>query len=177
LTNHFPQAFKRDFPEKYKKVKSFQELLNNFHNWGKSKAPMTDKQTKALAIEANYIHIKDTNKQDKRGVWHNIVTGQIVKGQNEPSKIPIWRENDTRKERGSVVNVTTGEKYKLRYAKGKHKGQLMKKEKWTYTDKKGKTKLIYPKEKKKKESEAMRASRLSKARALKQQKKGKKLRR
>jgi hypothetical protein len=126
------------------KAKNFQEVLTRFQG---DRGVVTKKQEKALAVEANQHGIRDTNKKDKRGVWHNIVTGQIVKSQNEPSKIPIWRENDIRKKRGSVINITTGEKYKLRYAKGKHKGQLMKKEKWTYTNTNGKTIKIYPKEK------------------------------
>jgi hypothetical protein len=149
MTNHFPEAFKT-FNKQKVKAKNWDDLFNKFKNWGGDKTPMTDKQTKALAIEANLIKIRDTNKQDKRGVWHNIVTGQIVKSQSEPSRIPIWRENDTRKERGWVVNINTGAKYKLRYSKGKHKGQLMKKDKWIYTNTKGKTVKIYPKEKVKK---------------------------
>lgn len=128
------------------RARNFQEILDRFRGGGRNIG--TDKQVKSLAIEANQHKIRDTNKQDKKGRWHNIVTGEIVKNEHSVSKIPIWRENDVRKERGSVVNINTGERYKTRYAKGRHKGQLMKKEKWTYTNKKGKTKFIYPKSKK-----------------------------
>jgi len=128
------------------RAKNFQEILDRFKGSGRNIG--TDKQVKSLAIEANQHKIRDTNKQDKKGRWHNIITGEIVKNEHSVSKIPIWRENDVRKERGSVVNINTGEKYKIRYASGKRKGQLMKKEKWTYTNKKGKTKFIYSKSKK-----------------------------
>lgn len=141
----FSQVYKRINKGKTK-VKDFQELLDRFK--GNNRNVGTDKQVKSLAIEAHQHGIKATNKQDNKGKWHNIVTGEYVKSERSKSKIPVWRENDVRKERGSIININTGARYKTRYAKGKNKGQLMKKEKWTYTDRKGKTGLIYPKTKK-----------------------------
>jgi hypothetical protein len=142
----FSQVWKRINHGK-SRAKNFQQVLDRFKSNGRNVG--TDKQVKSLAIEANQHKIRDTNKQDKKGRWHNIITGQIVKNEHSVSKIPIWRENEVRKERGSVVNINTGERYKIRYASGKHKGQLMIKEKWTYTNRKGNTRLIYPKQKKK----------------------------
>jgi hypothetical protein len=62
LTNHFPEAFKR-FPEWVKNVKTFEELKQNFKNYAKDKAPMTQKQTKALAVEARRMEIKNVSYQ------------------------------------------------------------------------------------------------------------------
>lgn len=142
-----------DFSQVYKrinrgrvKVKNFQELLDRFKGSGRNIG--TDKQVKALAIEAHQHNIRATNKQDKKGRWHNIITGEYVKGAESKSGIPIWRDSDIRKVRGSVININTGEKYRIRYVSGKNKGRLMNKEKWTYTNRKGVVRLIYPKIKK-----------------------------
>lgn len=126
------------------KAKNFQEVLDRFQ---KKDSIITDKQKKSLAIEAHQHNIKATNKQDNRGRWRNVITGEFVKNESTKSKLPVWRENEVRKERGSVININTGAKYKTRYASGKYKGQFMKKEKWTYTNGKGKTRFIYSKSK------------------------------
>jgi hypothetical protein len=149
LTDHFPEAFK-NFPKEFKKAKSFQDLVSLFKTKGGVRAPMTDKQTQALAAEASNLGLRDLNKQDRKGKWRNIFTGQLVKDKSQLSKLPVWRRGETEYKRGVYINTMTGEKIKIKYAKGKHKGQLMKKEKWTYTNKKGKTVKIYPKEKTKK---------------------------
>jgi hypothetical protein len=147
MTNHFPQAFER-FPEKYKHFKSFHDLTAYFRKEGGTRAPMTDKQTKALASEAYAMGIKDVNKQDNKGTWRNMVTGEKVKDQYQQTKVPLWRKKEITFKNGTVTNIDTGEKYKIRYAKGKHKGHLMKKSEWTYTNAKGVKTNIYPTEKK-----------------------------
>jgi len=62
MTEHFPQAFKR-FPEWVTNVKTFEELKQNFKNYAKDHAPMTNKQTRALAVEARGIGIKNVSYQ------------------------------------------------------------------------------------------------------------------
>lgn len=86
VSPHFSVIFKRDFPERLKKVKTFQELLQNFKGWGGVKAPMTNPQTRALGVEARKIGIENTsiqirfmrnNKQQIR--YKDVVTGKLTK--------------------------------------------------------------------------------------------------
>jgi hypothetical protein len=147
MTNHFPQAFKR-FPEKYKHFKSFRELSAYFKKEGGTRAPMTDKQTEALAAEAYRMGIKDVNKQDKKGTWRNIATGQKVDDEHQQTKVPLWAKSERRYKDGTITNIETGEKYRIRYSKGQHKGRIMPKSKWTYTNADGVKARIYPPSKK-----------------------------
>lgn len=62
MTEHFPQAFKR-MPERIKNVKTFRELQQNFKDYAKDHAPMTNKQNRALAVEARRMGIKNTSMQ------------------------------------------------------------------------------------------------------------------
>ncbi len=146
MTNHFPEAFKR-FPEKYKHFKSFHDLVDYFKREGGTRAPMTDKQTQALAAEAYNLGMKDVNKQDRKGTWRNIFTGLKTK-KGEDTRVPIWRKKDIDYKNGIYRNVETGELLKIRYSKGKNKGRLKKKEEWVLVDRKGKSQKLYPKEKK-----------------------------
>jgi hypothetical protein len=81
LTDEFPKAFKR-FPPEKKKVKTFIELMQEFKIWGGDRAPMTNKQTRALGVEARKLGIENTsiqirfmrnNKQQIR--YKDVVTG------------------------------------------------------------------------------------------------------
>jgi hypothetical protein len=81
MTDEFPKAFKR-FPPEKKEVKTFQELIRNFREWGGDRAPMTKKQTHALGKEARKLGIENTslevrfmrnNKQQIR--YKDVVTG------------------------------------------------------------------------------------------------------
>jgi hypothetical protein len=81
MTDHFPQAFKR-MPEEIKRVKTFAELQQRFKNYAKDHAPMTNKQTRALGVEARKLGIENTsiqirfmrnNKQQIR--YKDVVTG------------------------------------------------------------------------------------------------------
>lgn len=86
---HFSVIFERDFPAHLKKVKTFQELLDNFHGWGGDKAPMRrgkGGQVWALGIEAKKLGIENTsiqirfmrnNKQQIR--YKDVVTGKLTK--------------------------------------------------------------------------------------------------
>jgi len=81
----FEEMFKDRFPEEKKRVKTFQELLDHFKAWN-IKKDTTQKQIKALAIEAKEIGITDTyqertfgrnGKQQSR--LFDLVTGRFAK--------------------------------------------------------------------------------------------------
>lgn len=59
--DRFPEAFERYETKEdldSRGIKTFDELLVSFAMWGRSKAPLTRKQTKALAVEAKERGIK-----------------------------------------------------------------------------------------------------------------------
>jgi len=154
---NFAVAFKR-MPDQYKRG-TFQQILDGFKQWAPHQ-PVTDKQVKSMGIESNYkndkyIGDKATNIQvrykNKKGnviiKWKDAVTGMYMRGENDISRIPHWRKNDTEYKRGVLTNLETGDKLKIRYTRGKYKGQLKTKDKWLLVDKSGKVTRLYPKEK------------------------------
>ena len=84
MTEHFPQAFKR-FPEWVKNVKNFQQLKLNFKDYAKDHAPMTNKQNRALGVEAIKLGILPHEqfrfkRYDKVQIrWRDVTTGRLVK--------------------------------------------------------------------------------------------------
>lgn len=73
-------------PERIKNVKTFDELKQNFKNYAKDHAPMTNKQTRALGVEAQRMGIKNTSEQfrfirnDKVQIrYRDVVTGKLTK--------------------------------------------------------------------------------------------------
>lgn len=151
MTNHFPEAFKR-FPSEYKKFKSFHDLVEYFKLKGGNRAPMTDAQRRALAVEAYRMGVKDVNYKDKNGQWRNISDGNIVKDKHQLTRVPLWSKAEVQYKNGVYTNIQTGEKLKTRYSRGERKGKLMKRKDWVYVSDKGKKSYIYPelrKEKKK----------------------------
>jgi hypothetical protein len=84
LTDEFPKAFKR-FPPEKKEVKTFEELKQNFKEWGGDRAPMTNKQNRALGKEAIKLGILPHEqfrfkRYDKVQIrWRDVTTGRLVK--------------------------------------------------------------------------------------------------
>ena len=91
MTDEFPKAFKR-FPPEKKEVKTFTELVRNFKEWGGDRAPMTDKQNKALGHEAIKIgiipHLQIIFKRNKKTQtrWRDVTTGKFVKHEERGKK-------------------------------------------------------------------------------------------
>lgn len=101
MPDKFPEAFKRyEGKESLKKrgIKTFEELILSFKIWGADKAPLTRKQTKALAIEAKKRGVKDIkvketfyNRFYKRisTVFRNPITGSFApKGESRMERKP-----------------------------------------------------------------------------------------
>ncbi len=162
MTNHFPEAFKR-FPVRIKRAKSFKDVLTMFHDWGKGRAPMTDAQNKALALEVrNRNKIKTTNiyveDRNKKGVtrkyWKDALTGMQVQNENYNLNLPAWRDKDIVKEKGKIRNVSTGEILIIRNDKGRY----LKRKDWKLVSKKGETKYLHPELRKSKSGKASRKS-------------------
>jgi hypothetical protein len=63
MSKPFSEMFRREFPSRLKEVKTFDELKQNFKGWGKEHAPMTNKQNRALAVEARGLGIKNVSYQ------------------------------------------------------------------------------------------------------------------
>lgn len=150
MTNHFPEAFKR-MPTRVKRARSFADMLSMFQDWGQGRAPMTDKQTKALALEARNRDkkpLKATNvyveSKDKRGrtqkYWKDAVTGIRVKGRDDELRLPAWREKDIERKGGRMRNVATGETLVIR----NRNGGLKARKDWVLISKRGKEKHLFP---------------------------------
>jgi len=97
LTDRFPEAFKRyehGGSLKERGIKTFEELMLSFRNWGKDKSPLTRKQTRALGIEAKKIGIQPyqkigfTRNNKLITAWRNVTNGQFVSVGEKKEKAP-----------------------------------------------------------------------------------------
>lgn len=156
MTGTFGGAYK--VFSKGRKITTFQELLKSYKQWGKVKAPMTDKQVKSLAEEVGYNKrgkpktqksriATNIPKKDKNGkiTWRDALTGERMRGEFDKSKMPHWKESDIIKDRGNIKNINTGERLITR----RENGTFLKKDKWVLVNRKGKKTILYPKENKK----------------------------